>query len=122
MVNYKVILFNFFLFVLTMSGYMYILKCADDSFYVGSTNDLDSRLEEHNSGSGANFTKDRLPVELVYCEKFDWIDQAFYREKQIQKWSRKKKIALINGDIQKLKLLAKNHTRHPPPIEKSEEE
>ena len=74
---------------------MYILKCADESYYTGSTINLERRLVEHQSGEGANHTKKRLPVELVYFEEFNRIDLAFYREKQIQKWRREKKEALI---------------------------
>jgi putative endonuclease len=80
-----------------MKGYMYILQCADDSYYVGSTNNLDLRLLQHQAGEGANHTKNRLPVKLVYYEEYARIDQAFYREKQVQGWSRKKKEALIKG-------------------------
>jgi len=75
---------------------MYILKCADGSYYTGSTKDLNRRLAQHQLGEGANFTKKHLPVELVYTEEFDRIDSAFYREKQVQGWSRAKKEALIN--------------------------
>ena len=85
-----------------MKGYMYILKCADDSYYTGSTNNLENRIMQHQNGEGANHTKKRLPVSLVYYEEFDRIDDAFYREKQIQGWSRKKKEALINGEYGKL--------------------
>ncbi len=60
-----------------------------------STNNLERRLTEHQNGEGANFTKKHLPVELVYFEEFQRIDEAFYREKQVQGWSRKKKEALI---------------------------
>ncbi len=84
---------------------MYILKCANDKFYTDSTKNLEKRLNQHQSGEGANFTKKHLPVELVYFEIFARIDWAFYREKQIQGWSHKKKEALINGDLQKLKEL-----------------
>ncbi len=76
---------------------MYILKCADSSYYTGSTNDIIERVAQHQRGEGANYTKKRLPVELVFCEEYDRIDHAFYREKQVQGWSRKKKEALING-------------------------
>ena len=75
--------------------YTYILKCCDDSFYIGSTLNLEKRLEEHNTGEGANYTSKRLPLELVYYEEYDRIDDAFNREKQIQGWTRKKKMALI---------------------------
>jgi putative endonuclease len=74
-----------------MKGYMYIVRCADLSYYTGSTKDLEKRIKEHNSGNGANHTKKRLPVELVYFEEFDRIDVAFEREKQVQKWSRAKR-------------------------------
>lgn len=74
-----------------MIGYMYILKCKNDSYYTGSTIDLEKRLKEHNDGLGSNHTKKYRPVELVYCEIFQRIDKAFYREKQIQGWSRAKK-------------------------------
>ncbi|MFQ3579138.1 MAG: GIY-YIG nuclease family protein [Bacteroidales bacterium] len=72
-----------------MKGWMYILECSDASYYTGSTNNLERRLVEHQSGEGANYTKHRLPVKLVYYEEFDRIDEAFYREKQVQGWSRK---------------------------------
>lgn len=89
-----------------MKGYMYILLCADGSYYTGSTIDLNRRIEQHQNGEGANHTKKRLPVELVYFEEFDRIDTAFYREKQVQGWSRKKKEALIEGFISRLNGLA----------------
>lgn len=87
-----------------MKGWMYILKCIDNSYYTGSTNDLARRLEQHQSGKGALHTKNRLPVTLVYFEEFDRIDKAFYREKIVQKWSRAKKEALISGKFEKLKI------------------
>ncbi len=88
-------------------GFTYILECADGSFYTGSTKNLEKRLWEHNNGIGANYTKKRLPVELVYYEEYSRIDQAFYREKQIQGWSRRKKLALIEGKPELLPKLAK---------------
>lgn len=88
------------------AGYMYILKCVDGSYYIGSTRNLELRLRQHQSGVGANHTKNRLPVTLLYYEKFTRIDLAFYREKQVQRWSRKKKEALIKNDIVELKRLA----------------
>jgi putative endonuclease len=82
---------------------MYILKCANNTYYTGSTKDLERRIEQHQTGFGANYTKKHLPVELVYFEKFDRIDFAFIREKQVQNWSRKKKEALIKGEYELLK-------------------
>ena len=93
---------------------MYILKCADGSYYTGSTKDLELRLQQHQNGEGANFTRKRLPVELVYVEEYQRIDEAFYREKQVQGWRRKKKEALINGQHDKLPGLSKNYTEHGP--------
>ncbi len=90
-----------------MKGYMYILLCNDGSYYTGSTNDLERRMEEHFSGQGSNHTKEHPPVKLLYYEEFQRIDEAFYREKQVQGWSRKKKEALINGQCDKLPELAK---------------
>lgn len=89
-----------------MKGYMYILECADGSFYTGSTNNLELRLIQHQNGEGSNHTKKRLPVKLIYYEEFQRIDFAFYREKQIQGWSRKKKEALMNGVYVELNKLA----------------
>jgi len=89
-----------------MKGYMYILTCSDESYYTGSTIDLDKRIKQHQNGEGANHTKNRLPVELVYFEEYMRIDEAFNREKQVQGWSRKKKDALINGKLHNLNLLA----------------
>lgn len=90
-----------------MNGFMYILECADGSYYTGSTKNLEVRLKQHQSGEGANHTRKHLPVKLVYYERYPRIDLAFYREKQVQGWSRKKKAALINGEHDKLPELAK---------------
>jgi len=75
--------------------HVYILRCSDGSYYVGSTRDLQRRLEEHASGTGAAYTRKRLPVELVFAEECERIDEAYLREKQIQGWSRAKREALI---------------------------
>ena len=78
-----------------MKGYVYILECADGSFYTGATNDLEHRLEQHQNGKGAKYIKGRMPVKLVYCEEFENVKDAFYREKQIKRLSRKEKEELI---------------------------
>lgn len=93
---------------------MYILFCADGSYYTGSTTHLELRFAQHARGEGANHTKKRLPVVLVYYEEYNRIDLAFYREKQVQGWSRKKKEALIMGMPEELKKLAEcmNITSH----------
>jgi putative endonuclease len=88
-----------------MVGYMYILECADGSYYTGSTRDLGRRFLQHQRGEGAIHTAKRLPVKLVYCEWFDHVAAAFDREKQVQGWTRQKKEALIAGDLKRLKRL-----------------
>jgi putative endonuclease len=76
--------------------YTYILKCSDQSYYVGVTNDVERRLVEHQEGINVTcYTYSRRPIELVYFEKFIDIIQAIAREKQLKGWSRKKKEALI---------------------------
>ena len=91
-----------------MLAYMYILRCANDQYYTGSTKkSLDKRVAEHQSGEGANFTRKHLPVTLVYFEEFKRIEDAFKREKQVQNWSRKKKEVLIKGESGLLEGLSK---------------
>jgi putative endonuclease len=91
---------------------MYILKCSDGSFYTGSTWNLEKRLWDHMSGQGSAYTSHRLPVELIYCEEYDRILDAYTREKEIQGWSRRKKIALIRGNTTDLKAFSKNYTQN----------
>jgi len=98
--------------------YMYILECADGSYYTGSTWDLEKRLWEHQNGLGANHTQKRLPVKLVYCEPYDRVEDAYRREKQIQGWSRRKKQALIEGNIENLIEFSKNYTQYGRPEER----
>ncbi|MEP6842762.1 MAG: GIY-YIG nuclease family protein [Pseudolysinimonas sp.] len=85
----------------------YMLRCADGSYYVGSTRNLDHRVEQHSLGAGARYTAQRTPIELVWFEEFDRIDEAYAREKQVQGWSRAKREALIRGDVARLVDLAK---------------
>jgi putative endonuclease len=88
-------------------AWMYILECCDGSYYVGSTKDLELRMSQHQEGIGANYTSKRLPVKLIYCEEYDRVADAFYREKQVQGWTRRKREALINGTPELLPVLAK---------------
>ena len=89
--------------------YVYILKCADDSFYVGVTNDIEKRVAGHNLGEDKKaYTFRRRPVELVWSEYYNDINQAIEKEKQIKGWSRKKKQALIDGDFDLLVNLSKS--------------
>ena len=87
--------------------YVYILECADRSYYTGSSWDLERRFWQHNNGLGAKYTAERLPVRLVYCEWTDRIEDAFRREKQVQGWSRRKKQALIASETNQLPHFAK---------------
>jgi putative endonuclease len=80
-----------------MSWFFYILRCADDSFYCGITNDLKDRLNEHNSGKGAKYTKTRLPVKLIYFEKLPNKSSACKREIEVKGWRREKKEQLVAG-------------------------
>lgn len=84
-----------------------MLKCSDDSYYVGVTNDVEKRLAEHNSGQDPNaYTFRKTPVKLVWDESFINPNEAIEFEKQLKGWSRKKKEALINGDWQTLKKIS----------------
>ncbi|RMB63492.1 GIY-YIG nuclease family protein [Dokdonia sinensis] len=85
-------------------GYTYILLCSDNSYYTGSTINLKKRWKEHLAGQGANHTRKHPPVRILYYEVYPRVDYAFYREKQIQKWSRAKKEALISGRMKDLHL------------------
>jgi putative endonuclease len=95
-------------------AHAYILECSDGSFYTGSTTDLDRRLWEHNEGLGANYTRTRKPVKLVWCAFTDRIEDAFRWEKQIQGWSRAKKRALIEGRLADLPRLSQRRDRSEP--------
>ena len=84
-------------------NYTYIVKCSDETFYTGWTNDLEKRIDMHNSGKGAKYTKARLPVELVYYEAFDTKEEAMSREWHIKRLSRSEKQKLIEAaDLKKL--------------------
>lgn len=86
---------------------MYILLCANDTYYTGSTKNLERRLTQHQAGEGANYTKKHAPADLVYYEEYSRIDYAFEREHQVKKWSQNKKRALIKGEFDDLPHLAK---------------
>ena len=91
-------------------SFVYILKCADDTFYTGVTSNLTQRLFQHEIGFYPDcYTAKRRPVELVFYAEFTDINLAIVKEKQIKKWSKAKKTALINGDFDALPNLAKKH-------------
>lgn len=76
--------------------YTYILKCADETLYIGCTNNLEKRLEEHNTSKrGAHYTKIRRPVHLQYHEEYETLNEARRREAEIKSWRREKKLELI---------------------------
>ena len=93
--------------------YVYIVKCSDQSYYTGVTNNLERRLYEHNSGLEKHaYTFKRKPVKLVWLETFSDINEAITIEKKIKGWSRRKKEALISEDWDKLVEYSKNYTQH----------
>ncbi|HCX04177.1 MAG TPA: hypothetical protein DHM42_06775 [Clostridiales bacterium] len=75
--------------------YVYILKCRDNTLYTGYTNNIKDRIQTHNSGKGAKYTRGRLPVELKYFEEFEDKGEALKREHEIKKLSREDKVLLI---------------------------
>lgn len=76
------------------SNFIYILQCADGTLYTGWTTDLENRINAHNSGSGAKYTRGRGPVRLLYSEAFETKGEALKREKEIQKMTRARKLKL----------------------------
>ena len=82
-----------------MPYFTYILECSDNSFYVGCTNNLEKRLQDHNESKwGAHYTKIRRPVILRYSEKFVTLKEARQREAELKGWRREKKLNLINNN------------------------
>ena len=99
--------------------YIYILKCADGLLYTGFTNNIERRLTEHQEGKNKrSFTHNRRPVELIFHQEFNDVNQAIYFEKKIKKWSAKKKLALANGDFDMLQILSEcrnvTHYKYKP--------
>jgi predicted GIY-YIG superfamily endonuclease len=87
--------------------WVYILKCSDGSYYAGSTSNIEKRLSEHKLGAIPGYTHKRRPVKLVFSDYFEEVYDAISAERQIKGWSRAKKEALIQGDFDLLKKLAK---------------
>jgi putative endonuclease len=97
-----------------MIGYVYILECADGSYYVGSTTNMGARLWQHQHGpDGAAYTRRRRPVQLVWCVEFESVVAAFSFEKQVQGWRRVKREALIRGQFDQLPALASRRRVDP---------
>ncbi len=87
--------------------FAYILRCADESFYVGHTDDLEKRVLEHQEGGRCAYTETRLPVRLVWSQEFATREEALAAERRIKNWSRAKKQALISGGFDELRTAAK---------------
>jgi putative endonuclease len=94
-----------------MTMFVYMLRCADGKYYVGSTTALETRIAEHNSGVYGGFTAARRPVALVWQEEFARITDAVAVERQLKGWTRRKKEALIRGDFALIRHLASRAKR-----------
>jgi putative endonuclease len=93
---------------------LYILRCADGSYYVGTArNGLDIRIGEHNSGIFGGYTAKRRPVSLIFAQHFEMITDAIAAERKVKGWSRAKKEALISGDWERVQALAHRRAAHP---------
>ncbi|HAP35567.1 MAG TPA: hypothetical protein DCQ28_06335 [Bacteroidetes bacterium] len=89
-------------------AWIYIVLCSDGSYYVGSTTDLEQRINDHNSSRYEGYTSSRLPVKLLWSSEFSDIRYAFEYERKIKKWSRAKKEALMRGDYDLLHILSRS--------------
>ena len=87
--------------------FTYMLRCADGSYYVGHTDDIDRRMAQHSAGAEIGYTAARQPVELVWVQEFPSREEAKAAEVQIKRWSRRKKEALMAGEIEQLKQAAR---------------
>jgi putative endonuclease len=92
-----------------MAAFVYMLRCADGSYYVGSTvgPDLEKRVAEHQSGVFPGYTYSRRPVELAWSEQFDRITDAIAAERQLKGWAKAKKEALVRGDWSRIRHLSR---------------
>jgi putative endonuclease len=98
-----------------MQIFVYMLRCSDDSYYVGLTRyDLGKRLAEHRNGRYPGYTHSRRPVELVWSQDFQWLKDAIACERRLKGWRREKKEALIRGDYEALRALSKT-AKNPRP-------
>jgi putative endonuclease len=101
-----------------MSAYLYILRCADGSYYVGSTRgSLETRIAEHEAGAFDGYTARRRPVTLVFHQYFQRIEDGIAAERQVKGWRREKKEALIRGDFAALPVLSRRAAQ--PPVDPS---
>ena len=92
-------------------AYLCVVKCSDESLYVGTTRtSLDVRIGQHNAGTFVGYARSRRPVQLIFSEWFDQITDAIAAERKLKGWSRAKKLAFIRGDFAKLETLAKRRS------------
>ena len=91
-----------------MPFYVYILRCADDTYYTGHTDNLDARMAQHGAGEGCAYTSKRRPLDLIWAADFQTRNEAFELEKRIQGWSRAKKEALMSGNFAALPALSRS--------------
>ena len=96
-----------------VSAYLYILRCVDGSYYVGTTrDDLEKRIAEDQAGAYGGYTARRRPVVLFFQQRFDRIEDAASAERQVKSWHREKKEALIRGDLAALHSLSRRRPGH----------
>lgn len=88
--------------------YVYMLKCQDSAIYTGITDDINRRFNEHASGVGGHYTNYNRPKGVLYKEPFENKFKAEQREQQIKRWSKSKKLALIEGNLKKLRMLSES--------------
>ncbi len=94
-----------------MSFWVYILRCSDGSYYTGHTDNLETRIDEHQHGLSDGFTAGRVPVELVFSQACTTREEALAAERQIKRWNRKKKEAMMRGDWAEVSRLANGADR-----------
>jgi putative endonuclease len=102
---------------MTEGAFLYILRCSDGSYYIGTTRTaLEIRLAQHNAGTLGGYTARRRPVTLVYSQWFDRITDAIENERKLKGWSRAKKEALMRGDLEALRQLSARRSSSLPTI------
>ncbi|CAH1386715.1 putative endonuclease [Candidatus Nitrotoga sp. M5] len=96
--------------------WVYILRCADGSYYTGHTDNLEKRIGQHQAGECVGYTATRCPVELAWSQECVTREDALSAEMQIKSWSRKKKEAMMHGDWMEVSRLAKSKSFSPEPV------
>ena len=91
---------------------LYILECADGTLYIGHTDDLDGRMQQHDCGKADAYTSTRKPLKLIFVQEFESRYEALGMERKLKGWSRAKKFAYIAGDWNSVRRLAKGKHRH----------